>query len=347
MKNKKYMKIICTAMILVVLTSLFACDGFGTTDAPREKIFFDFFDTVTYIYDYSGGSDDDFDTNCAEAESVLREYHRLFDIYNEYSGMNNLCTVNKNAGGDAVKVDGKLIEFLLYAKELHAKTDGEMNVMMGAVLRLWHDARSDAESASSNLNIPTSAVLEEAARHISIDLLEIDAEAGTVRISDKNASIDVGAVGKGYAAEKAGEILRKNGAHGYVLDVGGNLKIIGTKPDGSGWKTGIRDPENTQNYAHYLTLANTSCVTSGDYERYFTIDGQKYHHIIDKDTLMPSGHFSSVTVITPDSGLADALSTALFCMSYEDGTELLKNFENVDVIWITRDGQKYLTDRLK
>ena len=334
-------------MILVVLTSLFSCDGFVSTDAPREKIFFDFFDTVTHIYDYSGGSDDDFDTNCAEAESVLREYHRLFDIYNEYSGMNNLCTVNKNAGGDAVKVDGRLIDFLLYAKELHAKTDGEMNVMMGAVLRLWHDARSDAESASANLNIPTSAALEEAARHTSIDLLEIDKAAGTVRISDKKASIDVGAVGKGYAAEKAGELLRTNGARGYVLDVGGNLKIIGTKPDGSGWKTGIRDPANTQNYAHYLTLANTSCVTSGDYERYFTIDGQKYHHIIDKDTLMPSEHFSSVTVITPDSGLADALSTTLFCMNYEDGTDLLKNFENVDVIWITRDGQKYLTDRLK
>ena len=334
-------------MILVVLTSLFSCDGFGMTDAPREKIFFDFFDTVTYIYDYSGGSDDDFDANCAKTESVLREYHRLFDIYNEYSGMNNLCTVNKNAGGDAVKVDGRLIDFLLYAKELHAKTDGETNVMMGAILRLWHDARSDAESASSNLNIPTSAALEEAAWHTSIDLLEIDGDAGTVRISDKNASIDVGAVGKGYAAEKAGELLRTNGARGYVLDVGGNLKIIGTKPDGSGWKTGIRDPENTQNYAHYLTLANTSCVTSGDYERYFTVDGQKYHHIIDKDTLMPSEHFSSVTVIAPDSGLADALSTALFCMSYEEGTELLKNFENVDVIWITRDGQKYLTDRLK
>lgn len=334
-------------MVLVVLSSLCSCDGFRRADAPREKIFFDFFDTVTYIYDYSSGSDDAFDANCAEAESVLREYHRLFDIYNEYSGMNNLCTVNKNAGGDAVRVDGKLIEFLLYAKELHATTDGEMNVMMGAVLRLWHDARLDAESASSNLNIPTSAALEEAARHTSIDMLEIDEDAGTVRISDKNASIDVGAVGKGYAAEKAGEILRKNGAHGYVLYVGGNLKIIGTKPDGSGWKTGIRDPENTQNYAHYLTLANTSCVTSGDYERYFTIDGQKYHHIIDKDTLMPSEHFSSVTVITPDSGLADALSTALFCMSYEDGTELLKEFEDVDVIWITRDGQKYLTDRIK
>lgn len=334
-------------MILVVLISLFSCDGFVSADAPREKIFFDFFDTVTYIYDYSGGSDDAFDTNCTEAESVLREYHRLFDIYNEYAGMNNLCTINKNAGGDAVKVDGKLIDFLLYAKELHAKTDGEMNVMMGAVLRLWHDARSDAESASSNLNIPTSAALEEAARHTSIDLLEIDEAAGTVRISDKNASIDVGAVGKGYAVEKAGEIMRKKGAYGYVLDVGGNLKIIGTKPDGSGWKTGIRDPENTQNYAHYLTLSNTSCVTSGDYERYFTVDGQKYHHIIDKDTLMSSEHFSSVTVITPDSGLADALSTALFCMSYEDGTELLKGFEDVDVIWITRDGQKYLTDRLK
>lgn len=310
-------------------------------------VYFDYFDTVTYIYDYSGASEESFAQRCDMTKEILGKYHKLLDIYNEYSGMNNLCTVNKNAGGEAVSVAPELIDFLLYAKGLYEKTNGEMNIMMGAVLRLWHDARDNVQSGAADARIPSKAEREEAAKHTDIGSLEIDTENKTVRIADPKARLDIGAVGKGYAAERAAEILRADGADGYVLDLGGNLKIIGTKPDGSGWKTGIRNPHDTQNYSHYLTLSDTSCVTSGDYERYFTFNGEKYHHIIDKDTLMPSEHFSSVTVITHDSGIADALSTALFCMSYEDGLELLKKFPEVEVIWITKDGQKHLTDGIK
>ncbi len=327
--------------------SLSACDGIALADAPREKIFFEYFDTMSYIYDYSNNSYSEFEENCELALSILNEYHRLFDIYNEYSDINNLRTVNKNAGGEAVKVDERLIDFLLYAKEIHSKTDGEVNIMMGAVLKLWRDSHESSLSASEDVHVPSTDELYAAAGHSSIELLVIDTENNTVKITDPKASIDVGALGKGYAAQKLAEELIRNGVEGYVLDLGGNLKIIGTKPDGSGWSTGIRDPENTQNYIHYLKLSNTSCVTSGDYERYFTVNGKKYHHIIDKDTLMPSEHFSSVTVITPDSALADALSTALFCMSYEDGCELLKKFDGIEVIWITRTGEKLLTDGLK
>jgi len=343
----KYIKIICATLLLSALTSLFSCGEFVNRNTHREKVCFDYFDTVTYIYDYSGDSEESFNQNCFLATELFGKYHKLFDIYNEYSGINNLCTINKSAGGEAVCVAPELIEFLLYAKDLHAKTNGEMNIMMGAVLSLWHDARDKAQAGSKDARIPSQAELLEASKHTDIELLEIDAENNTVRISDPKARIDVGAVGKGYAAETVAEILRENGADGYVLDVGGNLKIIGTKPDGSGWKTGIRNPADTQSYSHYITLSDTSCVTSGDYERYFTLNGQKYHHIIDKDTLMPAEHFSSVTVITADSGLADALSTALFCMSREDGLELLKNFSEVEVIWITRNGEKHVTDGIK
>jgi thiamine biosynthesis lipoprotein len=129
-----------------------------------------------------------------------------------------------------------------------------------------------------------------------------------------------------------------------VLDVGGNLRIVGAKPDGNGWITGIKDPHNASKYAEKLTLSDISCVTSGDYERYFEVDGIRYHHIIDKDTLYPAEHFSSVTVICRDSGLADALSTALFCMSYEEGRALVDALDSVEVIWVTKAGGKYTTD---
>ena len=209
--------------------------------------------------------------------------------------------------------------------------------MMGSVLKLWHDCRE------SGTRIPTEDELAEAKKHNDISNLEIDVENSTVRISDPNASIDVGALGKGYATEMAAKYLEKEGANSYVLNIGGNIRIIGHKPDGTGWKTGIKNPADTTTFASYITIADTSCVTSGDYERYFVVDGQRYHHIIDKDTLMPAAYFSSVTVITKDSGLADALSTALFAMSYEDGLALVEKFGGVDVLWITADGSQYMT----
>ncbi|MBQ0072356.1 MAG: FAD:protein FMN transferase [Spirochaetales bacterium] len=300
----------------------------------RGKVWYNFFDTVSYIYSYAGDSDELFNERTDSAADILYEYHKLFDIYYEYSGVNNLRTINLNAGGDPIKVDQKLIDFLLYAKELYGVTKGEMNIMMGSVLSIWHDART-----AKTPYLPDRALLEEAYRHTSWESLEIDEENGTVRLLDPKASIDVGALGKGYATEMAGRYLEEIGATSYVLNIGGNIRIVGTKLDGSGWRTGIKDPKNPDNaFKVELTIADCACVTSGSYEKYFVLDGVRYNHVIDRDTLAPAVYFDSLTIITDDSGLADALSTALFCMSYEDGLELTQSLGNVDVIWIFRDG---------
>jgi thiamine biosynthesis lipoprotein len=145
----------------------------------------------------------------------------------------------------------------------------------------------------------------------------------------------------------AAQHLEAQGISGYVLNIGGNLRIIGRKHDGSEWRTGVKDPANTDQFATIITLSDTSCVTSGDYERFFVVGGKRYHHIIDKDTLHPSEHFSSVTVITKHSGLADALSTALFGMNYEDGLALVEKTEGVEVLWIAHDGTQYYTPGLE
>lgn len=310
---------------------------------PKGMVYFDFFDTVSYIYSYANDSQEDFEARCKGASDILLEYHKLFDIYYEHSGVTNLRTLNQNAGGEAMKVDEKLIDFLLYAKELYTLTGGEMNIMMGSVLSIWHDCREQAGKNPANARIPTEDELQEARLHTDISLLEIDEENCTVRIADPKASIDVGALGKGYATEKAAQYLRSIGAESYVLNIGGNIRIIGQKLDGTSWATGIKNPENPETYVKTVMLADTSCVTSGNYERYFTVDGVKYHHIIDKDTMMPADYFSSVSIFTPDSGLADALSTALFAMSYEDGLKIVESLGNVDVLWITTDGTQYAT----
>ena len=372
MKNffkNNFKVIICVCVLLGLVAILIAHSPEAPHNGQAESIKFSenltLFDTSSVIYSYLGDSQEAFDENCEEVWSLLAEYHQLFDIYYEYSGVNNLCTLNKNAGGEPIEVSPRLVAFLLYAKELYTLTNGEMNVMMGAVLRLWHDARTDGGY------IPSSASLTEASKHVSFDCLEIDEINNTVRISDKNARIDVGALGKGYATEMAAKHLESKGVTSYVLNIGGNIRLIGAKSNGDGWGTGInnpkyREPNNsiclygwmhtdenndkvcdsceTPQFATKITISDTSCVTSGDYERYFKVNGKKYHHIIDKDTLMPADYFSSVTIITKNSGLADALSTALFAMSYEDGIALIEKIGNVEVLWIYRDGTMKMTN---
>ncbi len=330
-------------LLLLGLMLLISCTKSETATAvkPQGRAYFDLFDTVSYIYSYKGDSEDEFLENADEAYSVLLKYHRLFDIYHEYEGVNNLCTVNSNPLVD-IAIEDELIEFLLYAKKMCELTSGEMDIMMGSVLSLWHDARYSDEPY-----LPSIESLERAAEYTGFEFLEINEEKKTVKLLSPEASLDVGALGKGYATERAAEVLEEKGVSGYVLNIGGNIRIMGTKTDGSGWRTGIKDPKDPDNsFVMTLELSNTSCVTSGSYERYFMVDGVKYSHIIDKDTLYPAVYFDSVTVIAKDSALCDALSTALFAMPYESGEELAERME-ADAIWVFTDGSVKYTSGLE
>ena len=344
----KLIKVISLLLALSLLPLALAACAEKSSPKPMSKTYYEYFDTVSTVSSYLQDSEEEFEANAMAVEELLKKYHRLCDIYYEYSGVNNIRTVNRNAGKSPVKVDTELIEFLLYAKEICKKTEGESNIMMGSLLTLWHEFREDAEDGQSSVTPPAESELRAAAEHISLDALVIDTEASTVFITDPDARIDVGAIAKGYATEKAAELLISRKVSSYVLNIGGNLRIVGEKPNGDGWVTGITNPDkNADGYALKLYLKDTSCVTSGNYERYVTVGDKRYHHIIDKDTLYPAEYFASVSVITKDSAIADSLSTALFCMPYEEGLALAKSFGDVEVIWIYKNGETVTTDGIK
>lgn len=303
-----------------------------------KKTYYEFFDTVCVISYYGGRGEKYFDETAAFIEGELEKYHRLFDAYREYSGINNLYTVNASAGVMPVTVSSELIDLISFGKEVYSLTGGEVNIAFGAVTSLWKDAGRRAEIGDTVL--PTETQLCDSARHTSIDTIEIDKAASSIYISDPLASIDVGAIGKGFACERITDALKQRGDEAFVLDLGGNIRAVGTKPDGSGWITGIENPrkDSSAPFAARVEISDESCVTSGDYRRYFTVGDKKYHHIIDKDTLYPAEHFSSVTVIAPDSGLCDALSTALFCMPLERGLSLIEAIEDAEALWVCADG---------
>ena len=342
--------ILSLLLIFSALTTLTACKNDEKKYQTRGKtISYTYFNTVSTLATYGDTTEEEFKLYCDEATAMLGYYHKLFDIYYDYAGVTNLRRVNQMAGKEPVQVEKELIDFLLYCKQLFTLTDGKTNVMMGAVLNIWHDYRDEASSDPREAKVPTMEELEEAARHTDIDLLVIDEENCTVYISDPKASIDVGAVGKGYATERVYERLVELGADNTVLNFGGNIRTIGVKPTGEDWLTGLTNPDKTSSdFAAQFYFGETACVTSGNYERYYTVDGVRYHHIIDPDTLMPAGYFSSVTILTPDSALADALSTALFCVSYAEGKALVESIDaNIEVIWIDLDGNLTSTKGVK
>lgn len=348
LKKRNFWKLMMTLLLASSLILTGCAENKPVQHQPKGKTYFSYFDTVSYIYDYRGDDDDTFNSLCDGVIEILYDYHRLFDIYNEYEGVNNLCTINKMAGLEPIEVDERLIAFLQYAKQMYTKTQGKMNIMLGSVLHLWHNARETSLQDPSKAYIPSETELQTASLHTSIDLLEIDEKNNTVRISDPSASIDVGALGKGYATEIAAQYLMEQEAFGYVLNIGGNIRTIGTKPDGSHWSTGIKDPNDVDQFAIRIAIANTACVTSGNYERYFVYQSKRYPHIIDPMTLYPAREFASITVLTEDSGLADGLSTALFCMNYSDGLALIESLqEQVDVLWIYQNGEMVYTEGFK
>lgn len=329
-------KLTASILLLAVLTSLFSCVS-GDEYTLRD---YTVFDTETVIIGSLNASKESFDAESEYAVELLSEYHKLYDIYHEYAGINNLKTVNDAAGEHPVEVDEKIIDLLKFGIEMYTLTAGRTNIAMGSVLKIWHEYREDGKA------VPTEEELNAAAEHVSIDSIIIDEENGTVFISDKNASIDVGAIAKGFATERVAEALYDRGINtGYALNVGGNVRVIGKKRDGSLWSTGIDDArENTDSSTVcVLKLTDTSAVTSGSYQRFYEVDGIRYHHIIDPETLFPENRYISVSIIFPDSGVADALSTALFNMSEEEGRKILEDISG-EAIWVYPDGHVSQTD---
>ncbi|MBE6003452.1 MAG: FAD:protein FMN transferase [Lachnospiraceae bacterium] len=323
--------------------------------------FLDVFDTVSMEIGYET-SEEDFKSRYKDSHDLLLKEHQLFDIYNDYEGINNIKTINDNAGVAPVKVDAKLIEFLKWGKEIYTLTNGKLNIAYGAVLRLWHDKREIGMADPEKGELPDEEALKEAAKHTNIDDVIIDEEAGTVFLKDPEMSLDVGGIAKGYATEDAAKLIEGAGSDSFMLNLGGNLRAIGLKDNKEKWVCPVENPTYRDNqtgdqYAIVTYLDNASLVTSGDYERYYVVDGERYHHIVDPDTMYPARYHRSVTILTHDSALADALSTALFCMSVEDGKALIKSISEgtsslgnservgrIDAMWIESDGTQEFTE---
>lgn len=304
---------------------------------PEQKqytaTFLTLFDTVTNLTGFAP-SKEAFEEKAQMVHDELLQYHQLFDVYNDYEGINNLKTINDNAGKGPVVVDQKIIDLVQNCKTYYELTNGMVNVAMGSVLQLWHEARNDSFNDPANAYLPNLEALQLAAEHVDLSCVIIDEEASTVFISDPQVQLDVGAVAKGWSVQQVSMTAPEN----MLISVGGNVCATGPKDEkGTPWVIGIQDPDDANGHLHTLTVSGGSVVTSGDYQRNFAVDGELYHHIIDPQTLYPSEYWRSVTVVCADSGLADALSTALFLLPQAEGQALLEQCD-AKAMWLDRAG---------
>jgi thiamine biosynthesis lipoprotein len=325
-------------LLCLVLTALLLC---SCTALPKEQTvyeatFLELFDTVTVIRG-SAESKETFTQLSQNIRDQLERYHRLFDIYHDYPGLNNLKTVNDNAGIAPVQVEAPILALLKDCKAYWEATDGFVNVAMGSVLRLWHDARTAGINDPSSAQLPDGEELAAAAEHTDLSQVILDEKNSTVYLADPKMRLDVGAVAKGWAAQRVAEAAPK----GLLISVGGNICATGPKTQsGAPWVVGVQDPRDPNVFVHTLYVTDGSVVTSGDYQRTYLVDGQLYHHIIDPNTQMPGTLWRSVTLVCPDSGAADMLSTALFLLPKEQGEALLALYDAY-ALWIDAQGNLY------
>lgn len=327
-------KILAFVLAAVLMTGCGAPTG-ETAQKRYQATFLTLFDTVTSIVGYAK-TEEEFESIVDEIHDQLEAYHQLFDIYNDYEGITNIKTINDQAGIAPVKVDPVLLGFLLDCRDYYEMSEGMVNVAMGSVLSLWHETRNEGINDPENAKLPEEAALKEAAKHCSFDTVIIDEEYSTVYLEDEKQSLDVGALAKGWATQRVCENLPS----GFLVSVGGNVCATGPKPENnSAWVVGIQAPDgDADDYLHTVYVNQESVVTSGDYQRYYTVDGKTYHHIIDPETLYPAEKWRAVTIICDDSGLGDALSTALFLLDQEEGQKLLDEC-NAHAVWVALDGE--------
>ena len=318
-------------VVLLVLIGLMLCGCEART--PKNSVeWIGLFDTATVLIVYE--NEREFRRYSELIYKRLTELDHLYDIYHAYEGLNNLYTVNENAGIAPVTVAPEIIGLLSLAKEGYNLTSGTVNIALGSVLRIWHDYREDGVA------LPPMDLLMEAAQLTDIEDLIIDQANSTVFLRKAGMSLDVGACAKAYAV---GLVMQEMGLKSALISAGGNITAIGKPLDGrTRWSIGIQNPDS-QGILDTVYLTDRSVSCSGGYQRFFVVDGQVYCHIIDPATLMPSNRYKQVTVIHEDPYMADLLSTAFFILPRDEGATLAAEM-GADVLWVGNDGTLNATE---
>ncbi len=281
--------------------------------------------------------------------AAFEEQKRVEERMSYHNPDSELNMVNREAYQRAVEVDETTFEVLEKARQFSELSGGAFDVTIGALGELWR-------RAAATDTMPTEAEIAEARSKVGYDKMLLDPNTGTVRFAAEGMRIDLGGIAKGYAVDKSVEAMKKRGAAGGMVDLGGNIRCFGRPPEGQEcWRVGLQDPNvapdelGGSQLLLVLTITDESVATSGDYRRFVKVQGSKESHIIDTGTGKGARKLVSDTIIAPDAITADALSTAVNVLGPDTGLALIESIPDVEAILIPvgRDAQPIFSSGAK
>lgn len=271
----------------------------------------------------------------------IKEMERIERLISSWDKNSQTSAINRNAGVRHVTVDKELYDLIFRAVKVSQLTEGAFDISFGSMDRIWKFDGSMTE-------MPSVEIVANARAKINWQNIVMDAEKQTVFLKEKGMKIGFGAIGKGYAANKAKTLMQKmEGIHGGLVNASGDLTAWGESPDNQGWLINITNPKDKEVALGYLQIQNGAVVTSGDYERFVQFEGKRYAHIIDPRTGYPTTGIKSVTVVCPDAELADALATSVFVLGKENGLALVNQLKNIECLIVTDNDEILTSENLK
>ncbi|MDX1735719.1 MAG: FAD:protein FMN transferase [Halioglobus sp.] len=281
-------------------------------------------------------------------EAAEREMRRIASLLTDWEHpqhQGDVARINLGAAQGPVTVAEETFRLLQAAMDLAQRSDGKFDISYAALGELW-----DFRPAEAGPRLPDPEQVRATLERVDYRQLKLDADARSVRFARPGMRIGLGGIGKGYAVDRAVQVLRAGGLDDFVVNAGGDLAVVARLQAGQGdgglWRVGIRHPRNPQQLVAVVPAANLSVATSGDYERFFELDGVRYAHILDPDTGYPARLCRSVTVLAGRTYLADALATAVFILGPEHGMALVETQEGVEALIIDADGEMHRSSGL-
>ena len=276
----------------------------------------------------------------AYIDTAVDEIYRIEKLISSWKPTSQTSEINRNAGIKPVKVDAELFNLIKRSKAISQLTDGAFDISFAAIEKLFS---FDGQETTW----PSKSLIKSSVEKIGYQNIILDEDAQTVFLKEKGMRIGFGAIGKGYAADKAKALLQSKGVEAGIINASGDMNAWGTQPDGSAWKIAITNPmDKSKNYGLF-DLNRQAVVTSGNYEKFILVDGERYAHIIDPRTGMPTKGILSVTVFAPKAELADALATSIFVMGDDVGINLINQLPDIEAIIVKDDGKLSLSNNIK
>jgi len=332
------------SLVISLLFVIFACSGCRLKSAQLKEFTDEKFlmDTLIQVTVYS----DDEQRGKEALDKAFAEFERINNLTDRFpkdeentAASSDVIRINENAGIKPVQVSTdtlNIVQRSLYYAQL---SGGSFDITIGPIMDLWGFGKNEQ-------HVPSDDQIKKTLSLVDYRKVIVDPDNGTVYLQKPGMSLDFGGVAKGYATEEAAKVLRESGIKHALINAGGNVYALGTKPDGSPWRVGVRDPRNENGLIAVLSVKDTSVVTSGDYERYFEERGVRYSHLIDPSTGKQARDLMQTTVVTESSTDADILNKPLFVLGHQRGMSFTKSLQGVGAIFVSADKQVTFTDNL-